>query len=287
MNIQKTTEFTFFGNNSPIKQSGDLQRIKDTVSVLQGKEITEIKIPDSAATLDISEEGASRAELLQQLRKAVQEMPDSGAIDYEEMMRMREILPKLQMDPAGSHYQEMLQIRQETMDGIKAAKQAYDLQDVAGAWMKAYALTYDKLAKSYDDGSRDVYISQGVDEDNKFIFHQVTEQEDVDYLNQAFARAAGAPGTLAEIQEQRWRIRHLFHGEEELGITLPENYGEKIAEMMEKARAEFVENYEAGAYKDSGSMVAGAISLGNKYLTEDEDFFKTMKRLFEGIKVEA
>ena len=100
MNIHKIGDFSFVGNT---KVSDKQIQVKEAVPELQDKEIF-LKV-------DISKEG------LAALRKSVQEMP--GHIDFEKEMQFREILPKLQMDPAGSLYSEMRSEWQSELNDIK------------------------------------------------------------------------------------------------------------------------------------------------------------------------
>ena len=157
MNIQKVGDFSFAGNmrvcDKPVK-------VKETISELQDKQIS-VKV-------DISKEGLDALrpkEGLAKLRKSVQEMP--GHIDFEKEMRFREILPKLQMDPVGSLYSEMSSEWQAELDGIKEYNGSYDLEDMISATMKSYAKQYHGLVQGHADGSRDIYVSDSLEEYHK------------------------------------------------------------------------------------------------------------------------
>ena len=145
MNIQKVGDFSFAGNtrvcDKPVK-------VKETISELQDKQIS-VKV-------DISKEG------LDALRQKVQEMPEY--IDFEKEMRFREILPKLQMDPVGSLYGEMSSEWQAELDAIKEYNGSYDLEDMISATMKSYAKQYHGLMQGHADGSRDIYVSDSLEE---------------------------------------------------------------------------------------------------------------------------
>lgn len=72
-------------------------KVEKQPKVLAREVIPELKAVE--VKVDISKEG------MEALRKQVQEMP--GSVDMEEWMQTREILPKLQMDPVGTHYWKM------------------------------------------------------------------------------------------------------------------------------------------------------------------------------------
>lgn len=257
MNIQKVGDFSFTGN---MKVCDKPVQVKEAISELQDKEIS-IKV-------DISKEG------LEALRKKVQEMP--GHIDFEKEMQFREILPKLQMDPAGSLYSEMRSGWQAELDDIKAYNSSYDLEDIISATMKSYAKQYHGLMQGHADGSRDIYVSDSLEE-----YHKVELEEDLGYLDKAFERAASGTVMYAGMQEQKWAFRHFFYGEPALDVELPNDYRDRIKEVMEKAQEEFHQQYESGAFSSEEEMIAKAGNIGSQMIREDEVFFNTMERLFK------
>lgn len=257
MNIQKVGDFSFIGN---AKVSNEKLLVKEAVPELQDKEIS-VKV-------DISKEG------MEALHKQVQEMP--GHIDFEKQMRIREILPKVEMDPAGSLYSDMRTDWLTELSEIKEQKGYYDLNDIVSATMKSYAQQYHQLVQNHEDGSRDIYVADGVEE-----FHKVELAEDLEYLVQAFERAARGTASYAAMQEQKWAFRHTFYGEAELDVELPEDYQERIQELMKKAQEEFSQLYESDAFTSEEEMIDVAGSIGIRVLKEDKEFYNIMKRLFE------
>ncbi len=257
MNIQKVGEFSFTGN---LKVADKQVQVKEAVSELQDKDIC-IKV-------DISREG------LEALRKNVQEMP--GHIDFEKEMRFREILPKLQMDPVGSIYGEMRTQWQTELTEIKEYNGSYDLEDIISATMKSYAKQYYGLMQGHEDGSRDIYVSDSLEE-----YHKVELEEDLAYLDKAFERATSGTVMYAGMQEQKWAFRHFFYGEPALDVELPKDYRDRIKEVMKKAQEEFHQQYENGAFTSVEEMVAKAGSIGSKMLQEDTVFYNKMEHLFK------
>ena len=257
MNIQKVGDFSFAGNmrvcDKPVK-------VKETISELQDKQIS-VKV-------DISKEG------LDALRQKVQEMP--GYIDFEKEMRFREILPKLQMDPAGSLYSEMSSEWQAELDDIKEYNGSYDLEDIISATMKSYAKQYHGLVQGHADGSRDIYVSDSLEE-----YHKVGLEEDLGYLDKAFERATSGTVMYAGMQEQKWAFRHFFYGEPALDVELPQDYRDRIKEVMQKAQEEFHQQYKNGTFASEEEMIAKAGSIGSQMLREDEVFYNKMAHLFK------
>ena len=110
MKVEGNSVLSFLGN-SKLKQPEELIQAKAALGISEDKKIILGKIHTETVQVDLSDEGLSAAEKLQYLRKAVQEMPDSGARDYEALMWLREVFPKVQMDPVGTLYQEMRELR--------------------------------------------------------------------------------------------------------------------------------------------------------------------------------
>ena len=285
MNIQKVGEFSFIGNgkvygtqvsaknttseiNKQVSAKEDIQEMNKPVAVKEA--MPELKDKDIVIKVDISKEG------LEALRKQVQEMP--GRIDFEKEMRFREILPKLQMDPAGTLYEDMRSTWQDDLDEIKEWQGHYGLEDIVTATMKSYAGQYHKLVQGHEDGSRDIYVSDSLEE-----YHKVGLEEDLGYLDQAYERAVSGTAMYAGMQEQRWIFRHFFYGEPSLDVDLPKDYRERIKGLMEKAQEEFVQQYESGAFSSEEEMIAAAGKIGSNVLREDQVFYQKMERLFEQI----
>ena len=257
MNIHKIGDFSFVGNT---KVSDKQIQVKEAVPELRDKEIF-LKV-------DISKEG------LTELRKSVQEMPEH--IDFEKDMRFREILPKLQMDPVGSLYGEMSSEWQAELDDIKEYNGSYDLEDMISATMKSYAKQYHGLMQGHADGSRDIYVSDSLEE-----YHKVGLKEELGYLDKAFERATSRTVMYAGMQEQKWVFRHFFYGEPALDVELPNDYRDRIKEVMEKAQEEFHQQYENGAFSSEEEMIAKAGNIGSQMLREDVVFYNKMEHLFK------
>lgn len=272
MNIQKGGEFSFIGNpkvyGEQVSGKEAVSEINKSVSVKEA--VPELQDKDIVVKVDISKEG------LAALRKQVQEMP--GQIDFEKEMRFREILPKLQMDPAGMLYENMRSTWQEDLDEIKEWKGHYNLEDIVSATMKSYAEQYHKLVQGHEDGSRDIYVSDSLEE-----YHKVGLEEDMRYLDQAYERAVSGTAMFAGMQEQKWIFRHFFYGEPALDVELPKDYRGRIKGLMEKAQEEFVQQYENGDFSSEEEMIAAAGKIGSNVLREDEVFYQKMERLFEPV----
>lgn len=153
--------------------------------VLPNEREVEVKV-------DISKEG------MEALREKVQ----PSTINMEEWLREREILPKLQMDPVGSHYFEMAKYEGELLEQVKLEKGEYTVDDIIDIQSKAYQKSYQELQKAYENGERDIYICNGMI-DGKMQYHQVTQEEDFAYLKQAYERLSEKVALYASIQKYR------------------------------------------------------------------------------------
>lgn len=219
-------------------------------------------------SLELSKEGMAA------LREKVQSMP--GRIDMEEMMQMREILPKLKLNPEDDFYWAMREDMQNSLDAIKQSRGRYTLDDLISIRMDAYSRQYNALQKSYEDGSRDIYICDGSNSDGKLQYHKVSK-EDVTFLNQAFDRIADSLGFTANGCESQLKINELFGGQKTPNLSLPDNYEEKLSSILKKAAAAYAEQ------KKNGSHV-NATNLALKYLNQDAGFSNAMHQLFSNIR---
>ena len=146
-----------------VSKGEDRKQIKDVVPELKGRQI-------KTDSLELSREGMAA------LREKVQSMP--GHIDVEEIKQMKEILPKLKMNPEDDFYWAMRNDMQSSLDANKQSKGSYTLEDLISIRMDAYTRQYDALQKSHEDGSRDIYISDGIDENGKLQYHKVSQEEE-------------------------------------------------------------------------------------------------------------
>lgn len=258
MNVTTIAGFSFEGNlkimNAPV-------RVKDVMPQLQDKEIS--------VAVDISKEG------LEALRKEVQSMP--GHIDFEKEMAFRKILPKLQMDPAGAHYEKLNAYSNDALSKIKEYNEDYGLEELFAVRMEAYAIQYRNTILGHEDDSRDIYVMDSLEE-----YHKVELEEDLGYLQQAFERSARSVSRIASIREQSWQIGHIFHGEEALPIELPQDYQDKIVQMLTKAGEEFANKYSDISNVSEAQLIADAKAIASRILREDKEFYKSMEILFSG-----
>ena len=258
MNVTNINGFSFEGNlkvqNAPV-------RVKDITPQLQDKEIS-VKI-------DISKEG------MEALRKEVQAMP--GHIDFEKQKKLREMLPKLQMDPVGAHYEKMNAYSNDALAKIKEYNKNYGLEELFAVKMEGFVKQYRNTILGHADGSRDIYVQESLEE-----FRKVELEEDLGYLSQAFERSARSVSMFASVQEQRWQIRHLFHGEQKLPVELPDDYQDKIVQMLTKAGGEIPNKYRDISNVSESQMIVDAKSIASRILREDKEIYKSMQILFGG-----
>ena len=247
---------------STVNNGEKSKQMQDAVPELKGRKIR-------IDSLELSKEGMAA------LRGKVQSMP--GRIDMEEMMQMREILPKLKLNPEDDFYWAMREDMQNSLDAIKQSKGNYTLDDLISIRMDAYTRQYNALQKSYEDDSRDIYICDGSNAEGKLQYHKVSKEEDVTFLNQAFDRIADSLGFTVNGCESQLKINELFGGQKAPELSLPDNYEEKLSGIMKKAAATYAEQ------KKNGNNV-NATNLALKYLNEDADFSNVMHQLFSNIR---
>ena len=245
-----------------VSKGEDRKQIKDVVPELKGRQI-------KTDSLELSREGMAA------LREKVQSMP--GHMDVEEIKQMKEILPKLKMNSEDDFYWAMRNDMQSSLDAIKQAKGSDTLDDLISIRMEAYKRQYDALQKSYENGSRDIYISDGIDENGKLQYYKVSQEEDVAFLNDAFGRIADSLGFTAKSREIRWKINEQFDGQKAPEFSLPENYEDKLTGTLKKAAATYAEQRKNGNY-------VNATRQALKYLNEDVAFSSAMHQLFSNIR---
>ena len=258
MNVTSINGFVFEGN---LNVQTNPVMVKDISPQLQDKEIS--------VKLDISKEG------MEALRKEVQAMP--GHIDFEKQKKLREILPKLQMDPVGAHYEKMNAYSNDALAKIKEYNKNYGLEELFAVKMEGFVKQYRNTILGHEDGSRDIYVMDSLEE-----YHKVESEEDLQYLRQAFERSVRSVSMFASVQEQRWQIRHLFYGEPELPVELPDDYRSRIEEMFGKAAEEFTNKYSDISDVSEAQMITDAKAIASRILREDKEFYAAMKVLFGG-----
>lgn len=261
MNIQSINNWNLLEQPQTVRGE-DMKQIKEAVPELKDRQIR-------VDTAEFSKEG------MEALRRQVQSMP--GHIDVEEIMRMKEILPKLKMNPEDDFTWAMREEMQNSLNAVKESSGTYTLDDLITIRMEAYQKQYDALQKSYDDGTRDIYVSDGIDENGNLKYHQVTREEDMEYLNKAFDRIADSLMFSAKSQEIQWQINEKFGKQKAPLESLPQGYGEKLSGILKHAADVYAEQ------KDQGIRV-NAASAALKYLNEDAEFSKAMHVLFSNIR---
>lgn len=259
--IQGVNEWNFPGQSEVVK-SENLKQIKDVVPELKERQIR-------TDSVDISKEG------MEALRKQVQSMP--GHIDVEEVMRMREILPKLKMNPSDDFLWAMRKDMQSSLDAIKQSNGSYTLDDLISVRMNAYSRQYDALQQSYAYSTRDIYVSDGIDENGKIQYHKVTQEEDIAYLNEAFDRIADSLALSAKSQEIQWKIDERFGGKNKLPVDLPEGYDQRLSDILKKAARAYADKREE-------NQAVNAAGLAIKALNKNAEFADAMRTLFANIK---
>lgn len=246
---------------SEVAGKENLKQVKDAVPELKSRQV-------KTDSVDFSREGMAA------MRKQVQDTP--GHIDVEEIMQMREILPKIRMNPSNDFQWAMQSDIQNSLNAIKQSKGSYTLEDLIAIRMDAYTGQYDVLKQSYADGSRDIYVSDGMDENGKLQYHKVTEEEDFAYLNEAFERIADSLMFSAKSREIQWQINGKFGGQKMHSVPLPAEYGEKLSGVLKRAASVYAEQTEKG-------NKVNAANLALKYLNEDAGFADAMHTLFSNI----
>jgi hypothetical protein len=263
MEIQGINNWNLLEDPGAVKSEG-LRKVKDAIPELTDREI-------KVDTATFSKEGMAA------LREQVKSLPGYQEIDVREIAKMREILPKLKVNPSDDLLWEMRDSMQTSLDSIKQSKGSYDLDDLISIRMNAYEKQYEALQKSHADGSRDIYVSDGMDENGKLQYHQVTLEEDLGYLNEAFDRIADDLEFSATSQEIQWKIDESFGGKSALPVSLPKGYAPKLSGMLKDAAAEY------GQKREQGTSVS-AVGLAIKRLNADSTFAYAMRTLFSKIK---
>lgn len=210
------------------------------------------------------------------LRGQVKGMSYTANIDFNEIIHLREILPKMRMNPADGYYRAMQSDMQNSLNAAKQSRGNYSFDDLIGVRMEAYAKQYDALQKAYAEGPLDAYVSDGADENGRLQYHKATKEEDLAYLNEAFKRVADDMIFSVKSREIQWRINETFNGKEAFPFSLPDGYEEKLSGILKRA---------AAAYGEQKDRATDAVSLAWQYLNEDAEFVDAMRRLFSNIEI--
>ena len=261
MNVQNVNYWNLLEQPGTGK-SENTRQVKEAAPELKDREI-------KTDSVEFSKEGMAA------LREKVQNMP--GHIDVEEIRQMKEILPKLKMNPADDFYWAMKNDMQNSLDAVKASSGTYTLDDLISIRMNAYTKQYDALQKAYEDGTRDIYVSDGIDENGNLKYHQAIKEEDMAYLNEAFGRVADGLKFSAKSQEIQQQINEKFGKQKGMSVSLPDGYEEKLSGILKRAADTYAKE------KEKGNQV-NAAELALQYLNEDKEFSNAMHMLFANIK---
>ena len=194
-------------------------------------------------------------------------------IDVDEIMRMREIFPKLRMEQSYEMMEAMQKDMRNASEEIIKSKGYTSLDDVITERMDAYMSQYEALLRGHADGTRDVYILDGIDENDKMQYHKVTLEEDLENLDEAFGRIADGMVFAAKAKEILQKNREIFGGQKALAAPLPNRYGERLADILKCAASTYAEQRQKGNPVD-------AAGLAFDYLNEDKSFSDIMHMLF-------
>ena len=186
---------------------------------------------------------------------------------------MREIFPKLRMDLSYDMRDAMQKDMRKASEEIIKAKGYTSLDDTIALHMNAYARQYETIIKGHADGTRDVYVSDGMDENGKMQYHKVTLEEDLEYLNEAFGQIADGMVLAANSKAILQRNKEVFGGQKVLTVPLANRYGERLADTLKRAASTYAEQREK-------RNPANAAKLAFDYLNQDKSFSNTMHMLF-------
>lgn len=221
-------------------------------------------------SLDLSREG------LAALRGQVQQNGNGSfyQIDVDEIIRMREMRPKMRTDLSYDMRTAMQKDIQSSYDAVKKANGGnLPLDAMLTARMGAYERQYEALQKAHADGTRNVYVSDGIDKDGRMQCHKVSLEEDIQYLNEAFEWIADSMTFAAKSQEISQRIKETFGGQKPLDVALPGGYEHRLSGILRRAASTYVQR------REEGNPVSAA-QLAVNYLNEDKSFSDAMHKLF-------
>lgn len=248
---------------------GDKWNLLDYAKSIKNEEMQRItaypawKDTDKPVTLSISEEGL----------RALHGQKLKGAVDVEELKRMEEILPKLSYNPADEHLWDMRNGITNDLNTIKEQKGSYTMDEMLSVRMGAYADAYEALERAYADGTRDVWVSDGIDENGNLKYHQVTTEEDFAYLDTGFERMKREIVGIFAGRENLRNIKEIFYGER-IEIEVPEDYEERLSHILDKTIAEYK------ALKENGKD-ANMSQLVRQFFYQDKKFAEVMQQLYD------
>lgn len=252
MQVNKFDKWDLLNYEHAVKTE-ELKRVSD---------VPEYKKLDKAVTVSISQEGL----------RALHGQKLHGAVDMSKRREEEQIFKKLSYNPADEH---LWALRGEVTDALTALKEKqddYSLDDILSIRFEAYANQYDALKKAYAEGTRDVWVCDGLDENGELKYHQLTEEEDLACLEEGFAKMQrGIINTLG-VKKQAIKIKEVFYNEH-IDIDVPENYQEKMMDILERTVAKYKE------LKENGED-ASITKIIQKYFNEDRVFANAMRELY-------
>lgn len=195
-----------------------------------------------------------------------------GSVDMAKRRELEEIFPKLSYNPADEHLWAVRSKVTDALTALKEQKENYTLDDILSIRLEAYANQYNNLQKAYADGTREVWISDGIDENGEFKFHQVTEEEDFSYLDAGFDRMKREMVSSLAFKENDIKIKEIFYGEH-IDINLPNDYQQKMMDILNKTIAEYKEQKNAGENANITKIV-------QKFFNDDKSFASVMRQLY-------
>lgn len=196
-----------------------------------------------------------------------------GAVDIEAMKRRHEILPKLKYNPSDDFLWAMRDDISTELQQIKEEKGSYTLDDIYSIRLNAYAKQYNVLKEAYAEGTREIYVNDGIDENDNFKFHKVTQEEDFVYLDKAFERIKENMLFSLTSKEIILEIKEKFGGEK-IEIDLPRNYKEKMQSIVDETVITYKE------LKIQGQDV-NITRLFQQFFNKDKQFADIMRKLYE------
>ena len=159
------------------------------------------------------------------------------------------------------------------LNAIKKQKGSYTMDEMLSVRMGAYADAYEALERAYADGTRDVWVSDGIDENGNLKYHQVTKEEDFAYLDTGFERMKREIVGIFAGRENLRNIKEIFYGER-IEIELPEDYEERLSHILDKTIAEYKVLKKDG--KD-----ANMSQLVQQFFYQDKKFAEVMQQLYD------
>ncbi|MBR5565838.1 MAG: hypothetical protein IKW08_06715 [Roseburia sp.] len=196
-----------------------------------------------------------------------------GSVNISKRQEEEKILSKLSYNPSDEH---LWAIRGDVTNALAALKEHqknYTLDDILSIRLEAYANQYTSLQKAYADGTREIWVCEGFDQNNEFLYHQVTQEEDFEYLDAGFTRIKNEFVSLLASKKNDIKIREIFYGER-IELHIPGNYQEKMTDILDRTISEYKEKKMTGTHTNITQIL-------QKCFNEDTSFAETMRKLYD------